>query len=465
MKTQTKILTTCGLILFLFPSLIQATLFDKNEYASRRSKLMGMIPDGAAILMGAVPPADGGPFFQNNDLVYFSGIEIPDAVLVIDGEKKESTLFFSISEREADGEGLPLELIRDPRNFTGIENVLPMDRFAMFLSRLSLETSVFYTNYRPSELMFVNTNEKFRALQKTMTLNMWDGRLSRELQFVKQLKDKFPQVEIRDCGPLIWDLRKIKSPAEIKVMQKTAQIGVKAHIALIQSAEPGVSENELASVFAYVCQKEGAQGLAFPTILMSGKNHAYGHYHAHDRVLEDGDFVILDAGPDYGYYNADISTAFPANGTFTPRQKELYELAFLMRKTCQENYRPGITLKSIGQKVKEALVAEGRDPDDPQVRGEIRYGGYNHSVGLATHDAMGTFDGPDQVLKPGFVFACDIQVILPEEEIGIRLEDTIAITEEGYINLSAGLPRTIAEIEALMQQEGIIQILKKQGLY
>ena len=105
------------------------------------------------------------------------------------------------------------------------------------------------------------------------------------------------------------------------------------------------------------------------------------------------------------------------------------------------------------------------DPEDRQVRGEIRYGGYNHSVGLATHDAMGMFDGPDEVLKPGFVFACDIQVILPEEEIGIRLEDTIAITSDGYINLSAGLPRTIAEIEALMRKEGIIQILKKQELY
>ena len=465
MKKHTLILAAFGLSLLLMPSLVQGSFFDKSEYASRRSKLMDGIPDGAAILWGAVIPPDGSPFYQNNDLVYFCGVEIPNAVLVIDGIKKESTLFFSISEKEAEGEGISLDLVRDPQKITGIENILPLDRFPMYLSRLSLEARVLYTNHKPSELMYVNTNEKFRALQKTMTLNMWDGRPSRELQFVKQLKDKFPHAEIRDCATLIWDLRKIKSPAEIEVMRKTAQIGVKAHTALIQSTRPGISENELASVFAYVCQKEGAQGLAFPTILMSGKNHAYGHYHAHDRVLKDGDFIILDAGPDYGYYNADISTAFPANGKFTPRQKELYELAFLMRKACLDSYRPGITLRSIGQNVKQALIAKGIDPDDRQVRGEIRYGGYNHSVGLATHDAMGTFDGPDEVLKPGFVFACDIQVILPEEEIGIRLEDTIAITEDGYINLSAGLPRTIAEIEALMKKEGIIQILKKQGLY
>ncbi len=465
MKKQPLYTVSLVLFLALTPSLILGSLFDKSEYASRRARLMEKIADGAAILMGAAPPPDGSRFYQNNDLVYFSGVEIPSAALVIDGIKKESTLFFSIEEREADSAGISLELVRDPRRITGIENVLPMERFPMFLSRLSLESPVFYVNHRPSELMRVNTNEKFRALQRNMTLNLWDGRLTRELQFVKQLKERFPHVEIRDCARLIWDLRKIKSPAEIEVMRKTAQIGVKAHIALIQSTRPGISENELASVFAYVCQKEGAQDLAFPTILMSGKNHAYGHYHAHDRVLEDGDFIILDAGPDYGYYNADISTSFPANGKFTPRQRELYELAFLMRKTCQEHYRPGTSLKHVGQKVKEALIAHGIDPEDRQVRGEIRYGGYNHSVGMATHDAMGTFDGPDEVLQPGFVFACDIQVILPEEEIGIRLEDTVAITEDGYINLSAGLPRTVAEIENLMKRDGIIQALRKQGLY
>ncbi len=465
MKKPILLLSVLSSLVLFIPSLVMGNLFEKSEYASRRGRLMDKIPDGAAILMGAVPPPDGSRFHQNNDLVYFSGVEVPDVVLVIDGIKKESTLFMTIDERAADEAGISLELVRRPQETTGIEHVLPRERFPMFLSRLSLECGAFYANHRPSELMRVNTNEKFRALQRDMTLNMWDGRLTRELQFVKQLKEKFPQVETRDCARWIWDLRKIKSKAEIEVMRKTAQIGVKAHTALIRSTRPGIPEHELASVFEFVCQKEGARDLAFPTILMSGKNHAYGHYHAYDRVLADGDFIILDAGPDFGYYNADISTAFPANGKFTPRQKELYELAFLMRKTCQDHYRPGITLKAVGQKVKEALIAEGIDPDDRQVRGEIRYGGYNHSVGMATHDAMGTFDGPDEVLKPGFVFACDIQVILPEEEIGIRLEDTIAITEDGYINLSAGLPRTVAEIEALMKQDGIIQILKKQDLY
>lgn len=454
------------LVVLLFGySTVSGSYFDKKEYASRRGKFMAKIPDGAAVFLGASKPPNSRKFRQNNDLIYFCGVEIPGAVLVIDGIKKESTLFFTISEKEADGEGISLELVRNPGEITGIKNVLPFERFSVFLSRLSLQTRVFYTMFRPGELMRDNTNEKFRALQNTMTLNMWDGRLTRELQFIKQLKDKFPQVEVRDCSPLVWDLRKIKSSAEIELMRLAGKAGVKAHMALIQSTQPGISENELASLFEFVCRKEGAQDLAFETILMSGKNHAYGHYHKHDRVLKDGDFIILDAGPDYDYYDIDISTSFPAGGKFTARQKELYELAFLMRKTCQAHYRPGITFKAIGEKVKQVLIENGKDIENRWVKGVIRYGGYNHSVGLATHDPMGTFPGNEYMLSPGFVFACDIQVIHPEEEIGIRLEDTIAITEKGYINLSDGLPRTIEEIETLMSKDGVLQVLKKSGLY
>jgi Xaa-Pro aminopeptidase len=244
-------------------------------------------------------------------------------------------------------------------------------------------------------------------------------------------------------------------------MKKTGEIGVKAHQAVMQSTAPGVTEKALAALFEFVCSKEGAQGLAFQTIIMSGKNHAFGHYHRYDRTLQDGDFVILDAGPDFKYYNVDFSTAFPVNGKFTARQRELYRKAFIMREACLDSFRPGISLKQVGENVKAHLMEHGLSPDDPQVRGEIRYGGYNHSVGMATHDVMATFDGPPEVLKPGFVFACDIQVIHPEEEIGVRLEDTIAITETGYINLAEGLPRSIEEVEEFMQEEGILQVLNR----
>jgi Xaa-Pro aminopeptidase len=107
----------------------------------------------------------------------------------------------------------------------------------------------------------------------------------------------------------------------------------------------------------------------------------------------------------------------------------------------------------VGEKVKQFLVENGHDAENPKFRGLIRYGGYNHSIGMATHDPMGTFTGPDEVMRPGFVFACDINLPYPEQEMGIRLEDTVVITENGYENLSHGLPRSLAEVEALMKKK------------
>lgn len=427
--------------------------FDKSEYAARRAKFMEKIPDGVAVILGATTPASDIQFYQNNDFYYFCGVEIPNAVLIMDGIRKQSTLFFSINEREARGEGISVELVRTPEEVTGINRVLPIERLSSTLSRLSMQTDVFYTMFRPEELSRENTNEKFRALQKTMTMNMWDGRLTRELQFVKRLKEKFPHIAVKDCSPLIWDLRKIKSPAEIEHLRKAAQIGVKAHIALMKATRPGASEKELAALFEYVCKKEKAQDLAFYVILMSGPNHAFGHYHKHDRIFENGDFIILDAGPDYSYYHADISSTFPANGKFSPKQKKIYEMSYGIRKTCLDNYRPGITFRDVGEKVKQFLVENGYDAENPKFKGLIRYGGYNHSIGMATHDPMGTFAGPDEVLRPGFVFACDINLPYPDQEMGIRLEDTVVITENGYENLSHGIPRSLAEVEALMKKK------------
>jgi Xaa-Pro aminopeptidase len=433
-------------------------LFDRTEYAARRSRLMDKIPDGIAVFLGATTPASDREFRQGHDFAYFTGVEIPDAYLIIDGVRKESLLFFTLGEKEAEGEGLPPDLVRNPKDVTGIERVLPSEQFGTSLAGLSQRTRVFYTMFKPEELGPENSNEKFNALQRTMTLNPWDGRPTRELQFVKQLRDKFPQVDVRDCSALVWDLRKIKTPAELDVLRRAGRIGVKAHNDLIRSTRPGVSEKALEAVFEFACRVEGAVDMAYEPILMSGKNHAFGHYHKYDRVLKDGDFIILDAGPDYADYHVDISTTFPASGTFTPRQKELYETALAVRNVCQANYRPGVTFKQVGAAVEAMLKEKKLDRFVQDFRGIIRYGGYNHMIGLATHDVTGTFAGPDEVLTPGFVFACDIQLFRVEEEIGIRIEDTIAVTETGYENLSLGVPRTVAEIEALKKTDGLLQI-------
>ena len=433
-------------------------LFERTEYAARRARLMDKVPDGVAIILGATTPAADREFRQGHDFAYFTGVEIPDAYLVVDGIRRESILFFTIGEDDAEGEGIPLDLVRKPKETTGVERVLPADEFGTYLAGLGQRTRLFYTMFKPEELGPENSNEKFNALQRTMTLNPWDGRLTRELQFVRNLRDRLPQVDVRDCSALVWDLRKIKTPAEIDVLRRAARIGVEAHNALIQSTRAGVTEKALEAVFEFVCRLEGAVDMAYSPILMSGKNHAFGHYHKYDRTLKDGDIVILDAGPDYADYHVDISTTFPASGTFTPRQRELYEAALAVRDVCLANYRPGLTFRQVGAAVEAMLKDKGLDRFAQDFRGIIRYGGYNHMIGLATHDVTGTFAGPDEVLAPGFVFACDIQLFRLEEQIGIRVEDTVAITETGSENLSTGVPRTVAEIEALKKKDGVLQI-------
>ena len=435
--------------------------FDKAEYAGRRARLMEKIGDGAAIFLGATTQASDTPFRQGHDFFYMTGVELPDAFLVVDGMRKESVLFFTTTEAAADGAAIPLDLVRTPVEYSGIERALPAEQFSSFITGLVNRSRPVYTVFKPEELGRENSNEKFNALQNSTTLNVWDGRLTRELQFVRQLRERFPHADVRDSTAIVWNLRKFKSPVELALMRETARIGVKGHRALIQSTRPGIAERSLAAVFDFVVKSEGAQDLAYDTIIMSAKNHAYGHYHMYDRVLNAGDFVILDAAPDYRNYHVDISTTFPASGTFSPRQRELYEAALAVSHVAIESYQPGITFKDVGQKVDALLKARGWDRYAQDFRGIIRLGGYNHSIGLATHDVMGTFAGADEVLQPGFVFACDIQLFRLDEQIGIRIEDTVAITERGHEVLSIGLPRTVSEIEALMKQDGMLQIIKK----
>ncbi|MFH1942800.1 MAG: Xaa-Pro peptidase family protein [bacterium] len=436
-------------------------VFDKSEYAIRRQKFMEKIPDGIAIIRGAQLDGSYNEYHQNNDFMYFSGVEIPDAVLIIDGARKESTLFFTITEREARGEGIQLDLVRNPKEVTGIENVYPIEQFSSQLSRLASDTRIFYTSFKPQELMRECSNEIFRTFQRTILLNEWDGRLTRELQFVKLLKERFPQVEIKDCSQMIWDLRIIKSPAEIELLRRAARIAVKAHIEIMRSTRVGMREYELAALYEYFCKKEGAQDLAYYTIVCSGENHPYGHYHEYDRTLQDGDFIVVDVGPDLDYYDIDITISYPANGKFTKRQRQVYEAVNAVHEASMKCYKPGVTLDEVREKVKEMLTKQGFDLSDKIFQSRSMRGNFGHFVGMAVHDVGGS----PMVLKPGMVIANEPAVNFPDEKIGVRIEDTILITEDGCEILTKGIPRTVEDIEALMKKDGVVQTMKKAGLY
>ncbi|MFG1691576.1 aminopeptidase P N-terminal domain-containing protein [Gemmatimonadota bacterium] len=448
--------STLGEVPFVLP----ASLIDNDEYATRRGVLMDELPDGVAIIPGATSEITGSHFFQSNNFLYFTGVEAPNAWLVVDGVNRESTLFLTLDEYDARGEGIPAELALDPQGFTGIERALPVEEMEAFLAELGGRAGVFYLSQRPEELVRMNTNEVFNALRRTMAENPWDGRLTRELQLEARLRERYPDVDIRSCFRTIEVMRKVKSPTEVALVREAARIGVEAHLEFMRATEVGMPERALAALFDFISKREGAQELAYETIIMSGEHHPWGHYHRHDRTLEDGDFIILDAGPDYAYYNADISTSFPANGRFTPEQRELYEMGLGIRQVCLDNYRAGTTFSAVGEAVRAWLVENGYDPEEGRFRGLIRWGCYNHPIGMATHDVMASMTGPEEPLEPGFVFACDINI--PDTEtMGIRIEDTVVITEDGYENLSTGLPRTVEEIERFMREDGLLQKVRR----
>jgi len=476
MKKKAALLCVSIVILLLDHSFVFGQLtFEKEEYALRRQRLMDRIPDGVAVVFSARSATANYGEFQNNNFMYFSGVEIPNAVLFIDGKRRESALFFTISERQARGENISLDLVRQPAEVTGIENVFPRERFSGYLSaqfskhlirQEEVAQSVFsaiYTPYKPEELMRETSNDKLRTLLNTMTYDEWDGRLTREMQFVRRLQERFPMVEIRDCSEMIWQLRMIKSPAEVTLMREAARIGVKAHIEVMRSARPGVHERELAALYEFVSKKEGAQDLAFRTIISSEENHTFLHYNKYNRLLQDGDFLVVDAGPDYAYYDTDISVSFPASGRFSPRQRELYVACNEIHQACMSLYRPGITCMEIGNQARSLLVEKGFDLTK-DVFTEMRFfkeGGCTHFVGMATHDSGGpdvNFNGP---LQAGMVIACDTFAVFPRENLGVRIEDTVLITEDGYENLSQGLPRDVEEIETLMKNQGILQKIER----
>jgi len=454
--TKSRLWLVLAAVVLLSSTLAAGTLFfDKAEYAARRAKFMEKIPDGVAVIMGAQPLTSYHHYYQNNDFLYLCGVEIPNAVLVIDGVQKQTILLYTANERSLRNEGLSTDILKDPPGVTGLDSVLPIEELTNFLGRLAGQTKVIYTPFEPEELMRECSLEKFRFLQRNMILNPWDGRQTREGQFVNLLRQKFPNVEVRDCSPLIWELRTIKSPAEIEAMRRAARIGVKAISETMKATRPGMYEYELSALYNYIAEKEGAQNLAYYMIICSGENHPYVHYYKHDRLLKDGDFIVMDIGPDVNYYDTDITISYPVNGKFTARQKEVYEAAKAVHEASISVYRPGLTTEQVKNEVDEILKKQGFDLTKNYFK-RMR-GSFGHYVGLAVHDVGG---GP-MVLKPGMVFANEPLMIFPEENLGVRVEDTVLITETGCEVLTAGIPRTVKDIEAFMKKDGIPQALKK----
>jgi len=295
----------------------------------------------------------------------------------------------------------------------------------------------------------------------------WDGRPSREAHFVGLLHERFPAFDIEDLSPTLDHLRLIKSEREIALIRRATDLSGLAIMEAMRSTKPGLMEYELDGLAKFIFYRNGAQADAYYSLIASGTNAWNAHYHAGADHMEDGELLLMDFAPDVGYYVADVTRQWPVNGTFNGWQRELYGFYLAYYKAILDNIRPGDV-----QAIKQDALAEMRRILDrwefskPHYRAAAerfvdsyassasRAGGsLGHGVGMAVHD-VGRGDG---VLVPGMVFTIEPQFRVPEEQIYIRLEDMVLITEDGAENMSGFVPMDIPGIEAVIAEEGLLQ--------
>ena len=260
-----------------------------------------------------------------------------------------------------------------------------------------------------------------------------------------------PELEQRDVAPALGAMRQIKSPGEIALLTKAIDLSVDAQLAAIRMVRPGLYEYQVAARMVEIHSNGGCETEAYAPIVGAGLHSTILHFNELDGLIQDGDVVLMDVGGQYAGYTADITRTIPANGHFTPRQREIYEVVLGAQNAVLAAMKPGMTLgRGTNSLFKIAYDYINTHGADRQGRSLGRYfiHGLGHHIGLEVHDA----GDPNRPLEPGMVVTDEPGIYIPEEKIGVRIEDDALITPAGYKLLTARLPRTADEIEKIMGQ-------------
>ncbi|MBI2833669.1 MAG: aminopeptidase P family protein [Acidobacteria bacterium] len=437
--------------------------FPASEFVERRARVMQRLGDAVAILQGATEYAAYVKFRQNNHFFYLTGVEVPRAILVIDGRARSYTLFLPPrDERLERSEGPMLGPDADAARLTGIESVKARGEFAEVVAALARDRRVVYTPFRP-ETVGAGTPRHATAHAKLTKDDPWDRRPSRPEAFMAAITAAAPGVAFRDLDPVLDEMRVIKSPREIALVREATRIAGLAVMEAMRSAAPGMYEYELEAIADYVFKRHNAQGIGYFALIAAGRNAYYPHYHASQSRLEPNDLVLFDYAPDFKYYTSDVTREFPAAGRFDASQRELYGLYLRLYRALMQSIRPQVAPRDVIRVALQKMDAiVGSYPfTSPKYReaaarfvNAYRHGqgdSLGHYVGMEVHDVAVPFD----VLEPGMIFTIEPALTIPAERVYVRLEDVILITETGYENLSGFVPVDIEGIETLMAEEGM----------
>jgi Xaa-Pro aminopeptidase len=433
--------------------------FPPGEFAARRAAVLREIGNAVAVLQGASEDPAYVKFRQNNQFFYLTGVEVPGALLLLDGRAKSATLYLRPrNERMERSEGPVLVPGADAARLTGIGTVAPRDEFAIDLPRAAAGRQL-YVPHRP-ESRGAATPQQAIAAAAAVSSDVWDGRPSRAHAFLEKLKAAAPGSEVRDLDPILDRLRTIKSPREIALIREATRISGLAIMDVMRAVRPGMHEYELEAIGDYVFKRHNAFGPAYFALTAAGTNASYPHYHAAQSRIADGDLVLYDYGPDFKYYAADVTRQFPANGRFAAAQRELYTIYLRLYQALMQAIRPRVAPREV---IRDAVVkmdaimagftfsnARHRQAAADFVE-RFRSSERNtlgHFVGMEVHDVGGRVD----VLQPGMVFTIEPALTIAEDRLYIRLEDMILITETGYENLSAFVVSEPDAIEKVMAE-------------
>jgi Xaa-Pro aminopeptidase len=447
-------------------------IFPTEEYAARRARVMDRIGDAVAIIRGTTEPPGELPLRQNNQFFYVAGVVEPRAVVILDGRTRKTTLFLQPrnERRELSAYGPSLYPGPAAAALTGMDDVVPTQAFDAAVAQLAAAERVIYTPFRAEVLGSQSSGDPTR-LWAANQRDPFDGRTSREQQFLATLKAAAPGSRVEDLDPILDALRAIKSAREIEVIREATRITGLGIMEAMRDARPGMAEYELQADAEFVFKKHGAFGPSYFALIATGQNTYYTHYHRNTAILADGDLVQFDYAPDYRYYQSDVTRIFPANGRFSPRQREMYGIYLKLYQALLTSIRvhatPAEVVADAVVKMDAAMAAfTFTDPAIEQAaramvegfRGRRTVRSLGHNVGLEVHD-VGGLQAP--TLEPGRVFTIEPQFRIEGERLGLRLEDMILITATGVEILSAFVPIEIADVERLMAEPGLSDAMIK----
>lgn len=410
---------------------------DKSFYGENRRRLATHMTDNDAMLFfsgeSVRKSADENfPFFTNRNFFYLTGIKQEQSALLLlkKDDLSSERLFVTQPDFEREvwtGRRFTETEINDISGVEGVEDI----------NNLSKRLDALLSSQHIMTLWLC-----FDALASERSFDI-------EREFAKHIQNRHPHIVIKNSYPLLATMRKIKAPEEIDAIRKAMQITAAGIRRMMQVAKPGVMEYELEAEFNSELAAHGQRRTAFPSIIAGGERIFYLHYSNPMCVLSDGELILSDVGATYDEYCTDISRVFPANGHFSERQAQIYQIAYAANRAVMAQVRPGapfpILPRTCREESFEGLKALGLLDDFADI-GKYVWHGPTHHIGLDTHDV----GGYEQPMAENMVFTVDAGIYVREWGIGLRIEDNVLVTADGCENLSAAIPATIEEIESLM---------------